>query len=78
MKFSLDELVFLQNTAFFRHDMLEDMQALGISKADAECIVFTEAVKNANIVQWWANYGDTDWGPMMLQYLQSELEGFKG
>lgn len=78
MKFSLDQLVFLKNVAFYRNDMLEDMQEIGISKSDAECIVFTESVKNCNIVQWWQDYGETEWGPMMLKYLESQLEGYNG
>lgn len=74
MKFSLDELAFLKAHAFFRQDMLKNMQTIGISKGDAECIAFTESVKNADIVQWWIDYGHTEWGPMMLKYLSNKLK----
>jgi hypothetical protein len=73
MKFTLDELVFLKAHAFYRLDMLKDMQAIGISKADTECIVFTDSIKNTDIVQWWIDYGKTELGPIMLEYLSSKL-----
>lgn len=70
MKDILDRLAYLKQVAFFRNDAYNKMLKIGISKLDAYCITSAESFKNADIIQWWTDYGD-EFGDEMLKYLET-------
>ena len=74
MKFSLSDLAYLKQIAFFRQDMVKDMLSLGFDKVNIDCIIYTDSIRNADIIQWWIDYGDDEiLAGMMLEYLESKL-----
>lgn len=72
-KYTLDELAYLKQVAFFRLDMCKEMIAIGIPKEKADYIVFTDSIRKADLIQWWTDYADTDLGAIMETYLNHML-----
>jgi hypothetical protein len=72
--FTLDEMVWLKNVAFFREDAMRDMRDAGILQRDADLIVHTDAFKVADIVGFWQSYHNTYAGAAFEKYLAYLLE----